>query len=94
MFRPVEVKALSGYRLWVRFSDGVEGEIDLGHLVWKGVFALWNDPAAFEKVYVGDYGQISWSDTVDICSDAIYLRVTGKTPEQLFPSLVPEAVHA
>ncbi len=94
MVRPLKVKALSGYRLWVRFSDGMEGEIDLKHLAGKGVFTLWNDPAALEKVYIGDYGQISWSDTVDICSDAIYLRVTGKTPEQVFPSLAPEAVHA
>lgn len=94
MVKPVEVKALSGYRLWLKFSDGVAGEIDLGHLVGKGIFALWNDPATFEKVYIGEYGQISWSDAVDLCSDALYLSLTGKTPEQLFPSLASEAVHA
>ena len=28
MLVPTEVKPLAGYRMWVRFSDGVEGEAD------------------------------------------------------------------
>ena len=51
MFRPVRVEALPNYRLWVEFADGVAGEVDLSHLVGKGVFALWDDYAAFETVY-------------------------------------------
>ena len=45
MFKPVQVKALQGYKLWVKFSDGVEGEVNLSHLVGKGVFSKWNDYA-------------------------------------------------
>ena len=63
------------------------GEVDLRHLVGKGVFALWEDCAAFEQVYIGDVGQIAWSDTIDICPDAVYMQITGETPEELFPSL-------
>jgi hypothetical protein len=84
MFGPVKVKALPGYRLWVEFSDGIAGEVDLGHLVGKGVFALWEDYAAFERVYIGDVGQIAWSDAIDLCPDAIYMQITGKTPGELF----------
>jgi hypothetical protein len=29
MFRPVHVTPLEGYRLHVRFADGVEGNLDL-----------------------------------------------------------------
>jgi hypothetical protein len=94
MFKPVKVQALPGYRLWVEYADGVAGEVDLSHLVGQGVFALWNDPAAFEQVYIGDAGQIAWSDVVDICSDAIYMQITGKTPEEVFPGLQMEAVGA
>jgi hypothetical protein len=94
MFRPVQVRALPNYKLWVRYSDGVEGEVDLGHLVGKGVFALWDDYSAFEQVYIGSDGQIAWSDMIDICPDAVYLMITGKTPEQLFPNLQTEAVRA
>ena len=28
MLVPTEVEPLAGYRMWVRFSDGVEGEAD------------------------------------------------------------------
>ena len=94
MFRPVKVEALPGYRLWVEFADGVAGEVDLSHLVGKGVFALWEDDAAFEQVYIGDVGQIAWSDTIDICPDNVYLQITGKTPEEMFPSLAAEAIGA
>ncbi len=94
MFKPVQVKALPNYKLWVKYSDGVEGEIDLSHLAGKGVFSLWNDYTAFEKVYIGNSGQIAWSDEIDICPDTVYMTITGKTPEQLFPNLKAELLNA
>lgn len=94
MFEPVEVKALPGYKLWVRYADGVAGEVDLSHLVGKGVFSLWKDYEAFEKVYIGEGGAIAWSDEIDICPDAVYMEITGKRPEDLFPGLRMEVVCA
>ncbi|RME74104.1 MAG: DUF2442 domain-containing protein [Chloroflexi bacterium] len=94
MFKPIEVKALPDYKLWVKYADGVEGEVDLSHLVGKGVFVLWNDYAAFEKVYIGEHGEIAWSDEIDICPDTIYMEITGKTPEELFPNLKAELIDA
>jgi hypothetical protein len=87
MFRPVEVNALPGYRLYVRYADGVAGEVDLSNLVGQGVFVAWNDPTVFEQVSIGPSGEIRWSDQIDLCPDAIYLQITGKTPEEVFPSL-------
>ena len=49
LYKPVEVKTRPNYRLWVKFTDGIEGEIDLAHLVGKGVFALWQKPGEFER---------------------------------------------
>jgi hypothetical protein len=94
MFEPVEVKALPGYKLWVRYADGVAGEVNLSHLVGKGVFSLWKDYEAFEQVYIGEGGAIAWSDLIDICPDAVYMEITGKRPEDLFPSLRMEVVCA
>ena len=87
MFRPVDIMPLTAYKLHIRYEDGVEGEIDLSHLAGKGVFALWNDPGAFEKVLIGPGGAVCWSDEVDLCPDALYLEITGKSPEDVFPSL-------
>ncbi len=87
MFRPAEVRALPGYRLWVQYADGVEGTIDLSYLVGKGVFAAWNDYHVFEKVHIGDGGEIAWCHDIDLCPDSIYFKVSGKSPEQVFPNL-------
>ncbi|MEX2286033.1 MAG: DUF2442 domain-containing protein [Planctomycetaceae bacterium] len=87
MLKAVEVKPLTGYRLWIRYADGIEGEVDLSHLVGKGVFANWKDPKAFEEVRVGPTGNIYWSDKIDLCPDALYMEITGKTPEDVFPGL-------
>ncbi|PKO23521.1 MAG: DUF2442 domain-containing protein [Chloroflexi bacterium HGW-Chloroflexi-1] len=94
MFRPVSVRALPGYKLWVKYSDGVEGEANLSHLVGKGVFSLWNDYDAFQKVYIGEHGEIAWSEEIDLCPDAMYMKITDKTPEELFPSLRAEPDYA
>ena len=84
---PVEVRPLDRYRLWVKYSDGTEGVADLSDLVGKGVFALWNDYEEFKKVHIGASGEIAWSEEIDVCPDAIYLKLTGKKPEDLFPRL-------
>jgi hypothetical protein len=91
---PVEVKALEDYRIWLRYSDGVEGAVDLSHLVGKGVFRLWDDYREFQKVHIGPGGEIAWSDQIDLCPDALYLRLTGKKPEDIFPKLRELTQHA
>ena len=89
-----KVKALQGYRLELEFDDGVSGTVDLSDLVGKGVFALWCDRHAFEQVRVGSSGELVWGDQIDLCPDALYLKVTGKTPEDVFPALRHEPARA
>jgi hypothetical protein len=83
----IEVKPLDNYRLWISFSDGVEGVVDLSELVGKGVFSSWTDYQQFEKVHLGPGGEIAWDDQIDMCADALYLKLTGKKPEDIFPML-------
>jgi hypothetical protein len=87
MFEPLEVKALSGYRLWIRYADGTEGEVDLSHLAGRGVFTLWEDEARWRSVRIAEDGAIRWSEEVELCPDATYLKLTGKSPEEVFPKL-------
>lgn len=94
MVKLVGVKARPNFRLWLRYEDGVEGEVDFSAEVGKGVFAYWNDAKNFENVRIGSSGEISWSDQIDICSDAMYLKITGKRPEDIFPALKQEASQA
>lgn len=94
MFKPVNVTPLRGYKIRIRYADGVEGDVDLAHLVGKGVFSLWNDPNAFENVWIGPSGEIKWSDEIDLCPDALYMEITGKAPEEVFPNLLKAQVNA
>jgi len=88
------VRAGSHYRLWLRYDDGTEGEVDLSSLVGRGVFKAWQDATFFESVTLGPYGEIMWGGQIDLCPDAIYMRLTGRTPEQVFPSLKKVEVDA
>ena len=90
--KPVEVKPLTNFRIWLRYEDGTEGTIDLSDVAGRGVFAAWNDPAFFRSVRLGSHGAIEWGADIDICPDAMYLRLTGKSPEDVFPAL--KSVHA
>lgn len=94
MLKPVDVKALPGYKLRIRYADGVEGEVDVSHLVGEGVFSLWNDPTAFEKVSIGGSGQIRWGENVELCPDALYMEITGKRAQEVFPNLTKADVNA
>jgi hypothetical protein len=94
MHKITGVKVLESYRLELVFADGGRGIVDLSDLVGKGVFALWNDHRAFEQVRIGSSGELIWGDQIDLCPDALYLRATGKRPEDLFPALRHETAHA
>ncbi len=84
---PIEVKPLKNYRLNIKFSDGVQGVVDLSEFAGKGVFVLWNDYSQFEKVKIGESGELFWNDEVDMDGLAIYLKLTGKKPEDVLPKL-------
>jgi hypothetical protein len=94
MRKIIRIKVLPDYRLELTFDDGVNGVVDLSELVGKGVFVFWRDPRAFKQVKIGSFGELVWSDQVDLCPDSLYLKVTGKKPEELFPALRDEPSHA
>jgi hypothetical protein len=89
-----QVKAMDGYRLDVTFDDGTRGVADVSDLAGRGVFAIWNDRAAFERVEIGSSGELVWNGEIDLCPDALYLRVTGRKAEDVFPLLKKELAHA
>ncbi len=90
---PLLVRAMSDYCLYLEFSDGVKGEVDLSDLAGNGVFAAWKDYSFFRQVQIGEHREIKWSDNIELCSDSLYLKLTGKPPEELFPVLCHKQPH-
>ena len=87
-------KVLEQYRVWLRFEDGAEGEVDLSHLVGRGVFSAWRDYSFFRQAFVADYGALTWPGELDLCPDSLWLNVTGKPVEEFFPALESLPAHA
>ncbi len=90
----LEAQPLDGYKLKLKFADGVAGEVDLSHLAGKGVFAFWNKYENFKRVSIESGRWLAWSDDIDIDADSLYMKLTGKKPEELFPTLKEEHAHA
>ncbi len=77
--RIVDARALTSYRLFVRFDDGVQGEVDLSGLVGRGVFAPWSDPDRFSQVAVDrDTQTVAWPGGIDLCPDRLYHDVNAQ----------------
>ena len=76
----VEVRPLGGYRLFLRFEDGVEGEVDVSRLIsFDGVFGSLRDPARFAEVHLlRDLGTVGWPNGADLDPDVLYAKVTEK----------------
>jgi hypothetical protein len=90
----LEAKPKRGFQLFVRFDDGTAGTVNLSDFAGRGVFAAWDQPGLFEQVRVTDQGAVEWPGEIDLCPDALYLRLTGKSVEELFPSLSAHPAHA
>ena len=91
---PLAVAAKADYRTWIRYDDGVEGTVDLSDLAGRGVFQAWSDPAFFSAVRRGLHGAIERVSAIDLCPDAMYMRLTGKSPEEVFPAIRLVRAHA
>ncbi len=68
-----------------------EGRENSSVHVGKGVFAPWTDYGFFRQASIGERGRtLTWPGELDFCADALWLQVTGKKPEDLFPNLRQE----
>lgn len=71
-----DAKHLATYRVWVRYSDGTEGEIDLGELVLndtRPIVTALRDPAVFAALRV-DNDTIAWNNGFDLAPEYLYAR--------------------
>lgn len=73
----VTCRAMPGYRLSLRFADGLEGEVFLGELLEVGAFKLWRNVREFEKVRPM-LGAVAWDGGVRLDPDVLWWDVAAR----------------
>ena len=77
MPRVAAVRHVREHVLWLRFSDGVEGEVDLADALRGELFEPLRDPAAFARVGI-EYGTLSWPTGADWAPEELYDRLSAR----------------
>lgn len=68
-----DAKYISDYRVWLRFNDGTEGEVDLAHEIGQGVFAPLSDINYFKNFFVDpELNTIVWNNGADYAPEFLY----------------------
>ena len=75
----IAARALANYQLWVRFNDGVEGEVDLRDLVMsdqRPIVVALRVPEDFASIRV-EHDTVVWENGFDLAPE--YLRANLRT---------------
>jgi hypothetical protein len=73
----VEAKYRGEYRVWLRFSTGETGEVDLRELIHSHRAAeSLRDPQAFAKFHLDSWPTLTWDCGFDISPESLYERTT------------------
>ena len=94
MVRLMAVEPRKGHPIWLRYSDGSSGQVDLSDLSGKGVFRVWDHPGVFDDVHVAPHGAVAWNEEIELCPDALYIELTGKPGEDVLTALRAQAPSA
>ena len=75
--RVAEARYVSGHTIWLRFSDGAEGEVDLSPEIHGEIFEPLRDLAYFRKFEVNrELGTVVWPNGADFAPE--FLRAAVK----------------
>jgi hypothetical protein len=71
MLHVIEARAVGGYRLFLRFSDGVEGIADIASLLWGPVFEPLRGSATFARFHISPVGALEWGNGADLAPETL-----------------------
>lgn len=71
-----EAKYRGEYRVWLKFTDGTEGEVDLKSELWGEMFEPLKDKDLFAKLYVHkELDTIVWPNGADFAPEFLYQKL-------------------
>jgi hypothetical protein len=73
----MEARVVTAFTVWLRFSDGAEGRLDLERELLGPLFEPLHDPSYFAQLRVDpEPDTITWPNGADLAPDFLYQRVT------------------
>ena len=76
MIRVIEARYISGYTLWLRFNDGMEGEVDLAADLEGEVFEPFRDLGVFRSFELHpELHTVVWPNGADFAPEFLRERV-------------------
>jgi len=74
--RITEMKYTSGYKVWLKFDDGKEGEVDLKDELWGEVFEPLRNRKHFMKVHLSrELNTICWETGADFAPEFLHRKL-------------------
>jgi hypothetical protein len=69
------------YRLWLRFNDGVEGEVDLGAHLHGAIFLALRDPSVFAAARLDpEIRTVAWPNGADFTPEFLHSLLSSGVP--------------
>ena len=86
MVRVIDVRYARDYVLWLRFSDGTEGEVDLRKELHGEVFEPLRDKRLFSSAAVHpEWHTIAWPNGADFAPEFLHAAVKARRTKRSRP---------
>ena len=73
MLHVVDIRVRTGYRIWLQFSDGVEGVVDLADELEGPVFEPLRDPVVFAGARLDpELHTLAWPNGADLAPEFLH----------------------
>jgi hypothetical protein len=73
---------VGGYMVWIEFSNGESGVVDLEPDLWGPVFETLRDPEKFRRFRVSDVlHTLVWENGADLAPEHLYERMSNRSLE-------------
>jgi len=76
MLEVIEARYIEGYSIWLKFSNGVSGEVNLENDLWGAVFEPLKDINEFKKFTLSkEPGTIVWENEADFAPEFLLDKI-------------------
>ena len=76
-----EARHVGGYRIWLSFSNGESGEVDLSDVLDRfPAGRQLKDIEQFRAFYLDEWPTLVWPNGFDLSPEMLYERATGRRP--------------